>query len=79
MLPDTTVSVLSPMPMSTGCLPFGGALRVPAPQLGDHGDRGAHRAVVVVVVRHRQAEGRHDRVADELVEHAAFALDARRP
>ena len=76
MLPDTTVSVFSPMPISTGFLPSAARSLVPAPELGDHRDRGADGAVLIVIVRQRQAEHRHDGVADELVEHAALLPDA---
>jgi hypothetical protein len=71
MLPGHDVSVLRPMPMS-----IGGCLRSRAARSSgaapDHRDRGAHGAVAVVVVRHRDAEAGHHRVADELVEHPAF-------
>jgi hypothetical protein len=36
-------------------------------------DGGAHRADRVVLARHRKSEDRHDRVADEPLEHAAKA------
>ena len=35
----------------------------------------AHRALGIVLVRHRRAEDRHHRVADELLDRAAEALD----
>jgi hypothetical protein len=43
-----------------------------------HADRRAHGAQRVVLVRARQAEHRHDRVADVLLDLAAVALDLRR-
>ena len=58
MLPDTTMSVLRPMPMSTGSLPSATRCAFHVLQRADHRDRGAHRAVGVVVVRDREAEGR---------------------
>ena len=39
------------------------------------GDRGADRPLGVVVARHRRAEDRHHRVADELLDGAAEALE----
>ena len=65
--------------MSIGRLPVGHALGVPVAQLVDHGDRGAHGAVLVVLMRQGQAEYRHDRVADELVEHAALLAECTPP
>ncbi len=62
--------------MSTGGLPSAARSTFHVRSARDHRDRGAHRAVRVVLVRDRHAEAGHDRVADELVEHAAFALDA---
>ena len=38
-------------------------------------ERGTHRAFGVVLVRHRRSPHRHDRVADELLDHAAIAPD----
>ena len=38
-------------------------------------ERGADRPLGVVLVDHRRAEDRHDRVADELLDRAAEALD----
>jgi hypothetical protein len=40
-----------------------------------HADRGPHRAQRVVLVGARQAEHRHDRVADVLLDLAAVACD----
>ena len=48
--------------------------------LGDrvaHGERGAHGALGVVLVRRRRAEHRHHGVADELLDRAAEALEHR--
>ncbi len=42
---------------------------------GDEREAGAHRALGVVVAGARDAEHRHDRVADELLEHAAVPRD----
>ena len=39
------------------------------------GERGAHRALRVVLVRRGGAEDRHDRITDELFHGAAEALD----
>ena len=62
--------------MLTGSLPSLARCWFHFSSVGEHGDRGAHRAIRVVVVRNRDPEGRHDRVADELVEHALFLLQA---
>ena len=41
----------------------------------DELEAGAHRPLGVVLVRHRRAPHRHDRVADELLDRPAVALD----
>ena len=41
------------------------------------GERGPNGALGVVLVRDRRAEERHDRVADELLDRAAEALELR--
>ena len=43
----------------------------------DQVERGPHRALGVVLVRDRRAPDGHDRVADELLDRAAVALDHR--
>ena len=51
-------------------------LDVPLTEALDHGDGGSQRPILVVVAWHGQAEHGHDRVADELVEHAPLVEDA---
>ena len=57
-------------------LAFAGPLPVPGVKRREHCNRRAQRAIRVVLVRHRDAESRHHRVANELVEHALFLLQA---
>ena len=52
------------------------AFAVEVPQHLLHGDRRADRLIFVAVARHRQAEHGHHGVADELIEHSAFPLQA---
>jgi hypothetical protein len=47
-------------------------------ELGFHVERGGHGAVRIVLVSNGQREDGHDRVPDELVDHAAEAFDAAR-
>ena len=66
-MPATTSPVLTPM-------------RTSRPSVGDgiaHLDRRPHRAQRVVLVDVRQPEDRHRRVADELLDRAAVALEDR--
>ena len=65
--PTTTSPVLTPIRASRPCSAI--AARISA--------GGSHRAQCVVLVRDRNPEDRHDRVADELLDGAAVALDDR--
>ncbi len=76
MLPATTESVLETHADVEHRLAALLPLAVPVPEAADHRDRSPERAILVVLLRDRQAEDRHDRVADELVEQPALLRDA---
>ena len=60
------------MPISTGRLPSAMRPRLKRRQFLDHGDRARTARSSSSSCGHRDAERRHDGVADELVEHAAL-------
>ena len=66
---------------STTTSPASTPIRASSPSscdLREDRERGPHGALRVVLVRPRHAEGRHHRVAGELLDHPAVLLDARR-